>query len=61
MFTECKCCLITYIDNKIEKSDLPNTNIELQKTTKYEFTNFENLYNSLVKPCQICNATFISI
>ena len=36
---------------KLKKSDLSNTDIELQKAIKCKFTNFENLYDSLAKPC----------
>ena len=46
---------------KLKKSDLLNANVELQKATKCEFINFENLYNSFAKPRQICNTTFTSI
>lgn len=35
---------------KLKKSDLPNVYIKLQKTIKFEFTNFENLYNNITKP-----------
>ena len=34
----------------MKKSDLLNVNIELQKTTKYKFISFENLYDNFIKP-----------